>query len=237
MNTEEIYKDILLYFSQNEDEAIVKKYSRYFKEGYQAYGLTSELLNAKADEILAGKSFSIKDIYPLCLILAKGEKYEEPAFAYLLLRKSKKQFNSETFDQLSKWFDIGINNWAHTDSICAELLWELLRKNIIKINDFDSWKTAKNKFKRRAVPVSLIKQMKIASDYSSFYFYIDDMMLDPEREVHQGLGWFLREIWKKNPEETEKFLLKWKNKSARLIFQYACEKMTPEKKLLFRRDK
>jgi 3-methyladenine DNA glycosylase AlkD len=105
------------------------------------------------------------------------------------------------------------------------------------MNDFDNWKTAENKFKRRAVPVSLIKPMKKDSHYTQYYDYLDDMMMDPEREVHQGLGWFLREIWKKNPEETERFLLKWKNKSARLIFQYACEKMTPEKKLLFRRDK
>ena len=63
------------------------------------------------------------------------------------------------------------------------------------------------------------------------------MMMDPEREVHQGLGWFLREAWKKQPEPTELFLLKWKNTAPRLIFQYATEKMTPEGKQKFRKQK
>jgi 3-methyladenine DNA glycosylase AlkD len=55
--------------------------------------------------------------------------------------------------------------------------------------------------------------------------------------VHQGIGWYLREAWKLTPEPTEAFLLKWKETAARLIFQYACEKMTKEKKELFRRSK
>jgi 3-methyladenine DNA glycosylase AlkD len=62
-------------------------------------------------------------------------------------------------------------------------------------------------------------------------------MMDPEREVHQGLGWFLREAWKKQPQVTETFLFKWKNSAARLIFQYATEKMTAEEKQRFRKEK
>ena len=50
-------------------------------------------------------------------------------------------------------------------------------------------------------------------------------MMDPERVVQQGLGWFLRETWKKHPKAVEAFLLEWKDRSPRLIFQYATEKM------------
>jgi 3-methyladenine DNA glycosylase AlkD len=63
------------------------------------------------------------------------------------------------------------------------------------------------------------------------------MMLDNERVVHQGLGWFLREAWKRNHAETENFLLKWKDHSARLIFQYATEKMQPEERKKFKKNK
>jgi hypothetical protein len=54
--------------------------------------------------------------------------------------------------------------------------------------------------------------------------------------VHQGLGWFLREAWKLKRKETEAFLLKWKDNAARLIFQYATEKMTATEKKRFKRD-
>ena len=40
MKAEELYKDIRQYCKANADEAVVKKYSRFFKEGYDAYGLT-----------------------------------------------------------------------------------------------------------------------------------------------------------------------------------------------------
>jgi 3-methyladenine DNA glycosylase AlkD len=62
-------------------------------------------------------------------------------------------------------------------------------------------------------------------------------MKDADREVHQGMGWFLREAWKIRPEETETFLLEWRNTAPRLIFQYACEKMDKEHKLKFRKNK
>jgi 3-methyladenine DNA glycosylase AlkD len=62
-------------------------------------------------------------------------------------------------------------------------------------------------------------------------------MTDPDREVHQGTGWFLREAWKLNRGETEKFLMKHRNTAPRLIMQYATEKMTKDERLKFRRDK
>jgi 3-methyladenine DNA glycosylase AlkD len=63
------------------------------------------------------------------------------------------------------------------------------------------------------------------------------MMHDRERVVHQGLGWFLREAWKRQPELIEIFLMEFKNSSPRLIFQYATEKMTKEQKERFRAEK
>jgi 3-methyladenine DNA glycosylase AlkD len=63
------------------------------------------------------------------------------------------------------------------------------------------------------------------------------MMLDEERVVHQGLGWFLREAWKRQPEPVERFLLEFKDCAPRLIFQYATEKMPPADKVRFRKAK
>ena len=69
------------------------------------------------------------------------------------------------------------------------------------------------------------------------FAFIDTLMMDTEREVHQGLDWFLRKCWKRNRRITEDFLMKWKNDCARLIIQYATEKMTKEERLGFRKDK
>ena len=111
------------------------------------------------------------------------------------------------------------------------------KKNIIKLEDLSNWRTAPNKFQRRAVPVSMLKLLKSTDNYKTLFDFIEPVMLYPEREVHQGLGWFLREAWKIKKDETEIFLLKWKNTAPRLIFQYATEKMTSEEKIRFRKEK
>jgi 3-methyladenine DNA glycosylase AlkD len=63
------------------------------------------------------------------------------------------------------------------------------------------------------------------------------MLGDSEKVVHQGLGWFLREAWKLDRPPVEAFLLKWKDICARLIIQYATEKMGKDEKLRFKREK
>jgi 3-methyladenine DNA glycosylase AlkD len=237
MNQQELFQDIDAFCRANANELIVKKYSRYFKTGYDAYGLTSGLLHVKADEILADPANDLEKVMLVAPLLLKTGKYEHTSFAIVLLMSFRKQFSKNTFTELGHWFEIGITNWGHTDLICSEMMQVFFKKGIIDYKDFSEWKTAKNKFQRRAVPVSLIKELKKTTDYKPFLDFLDSMMLDPEREVHQGLGWFLREAWKKQPMQIEPFLEKWKNSAARLIFQYACEKMSPAEKQRYKKEK
>lgn len=235
MTPSDLSHNIQNYCIANASDAIVKKYSRYFKEGYNAYGLTQELLQTKVDEIINTEGIDFKTIIDTSLLLIPSEKYEETSFAILLFKEFKKQFTSEVFDNIEKWFHLGINNWAHTDVICGDIIAIFLEKKIITYKRMAAWRTSTNKFQRRAVAVALIKMLKYENDYQPFFDFIEPMMMDEEREVHQGLGWFLREAWKKNPEQTEMFMMQWKDTSPRLIFQYATERMKPEQKQHFKR--
>jgi 3-methyladenine DNA glycosylase AlkD len=238
MKPEELHNQIVAYCRANSDDALVKKYSRYFKEGvYDAYGLSVELMNAKIKEILNRDDVDFQVIRATCKMLVKSPKYEEPSFALLFYKSFVKHFDRGVFSDLTAWYETGINNWAHSDSICGELLFPLLKKNIISYTDLKPWISEKNKFQRRAVPVSLIKTLKSVNDIVPYLEMIEPLMTDPEREVHQGAGWFLREAWKLRREPAEEFLLKWKDSSPRLIFQYACEKMNVEEKMRFKRTK
>ncbi len=83
----------------------------------------------------------------------------------------------------------------------------------------------------------MIEILKDASDFKPLFNFIEPLMLDEERFVQQGLGWFLREAWKIRKKETEAFLLKWRNEAPRLIYQYATEKMTAKEKKRFKKEK
>jgi 3-methyladenine DNA glycosylase AlkD len=132
---------------------------------------------------------------------------------------------------------MGINNWAQCDNLCLKIIPRFFLKNLVPVTRLTEWQHSPQRFQRRAVPVSMVKLLKSTNDYTLFFGLISPLMMDRERVVHQGLGWLLREAWKKQPQPTEKFLLQWKDHSPRLIFQYATEKMTGEEKERFRRAK
>lgn len=237
MKAEELYQEIINFCIKNADENNVEKYSRYFKGGFNGYGIESGLIPNKTQEYKKESWFSIKLVYEVSKLLIPNEKYELVSFALVLLNEFNKEFDYTTFKNIESWFSIGINNWAHTDGIVQYFFPTLWKKEIIKLQDISSWRKAENKFQRRCVPVAIIKLLKHDTNLSKMFEFIDPMMMDTEREVHQGLGWFLRECWKKDRDLTEEFLFKWKDDCARLIIQYATEKMTKEERLKFRRTK
>jgi len=224
MKATELCEEIRSYCRTNADEAIVKKYSRYFKEGYDAYGVSREKYEEKIDLLLNDKRINMKLVLSASRHLIKSGKYEETSFAIRLLSTFSEEFTIATFDEIGKWFEIGITNWAHTDVICGLLIPTFFEKDIISLETLSDWRTAKNKYQRRAVPVAMLALLKTKDDYASLFDFIEPLMMDSERVVHQGLGWFLREAWKLKGKETETFLLKWKNDAARVIFQYEREK-------------
>ncbi|OFX27028.1 MAG: hypothetical protein A2041_11005 [Bacteroidetes bacterium GWA2_31_9b] len=237
MNPIDIKKEILFFCIQNSKEENIKKYSRYFKGGFVGYGLDTGLIEKKVKEIISENKMDIQSAYSVCKLLVKEKEYEIPSFALLMLNEFSKEFNDETFREIGSWFSLGINNWAHTDVLVMYFFPVFWKEEIICLEDLSNWRTAENKFQRRCVPVAMIKYLKHSTDYPKMFAFIDSMMMDPEREVHQGLGWFLRECWKKDRTQTEAFLLKWKNDCARLIIQYATEKLTKEERLQFRKEK
>ncbi|MFZ2147324.1 MAG: hypothetical protein WAV28_08895 [Sedimentisphaerales bacterium] len=81
MKAKELYEEIRSYCQANADMAIVKKYSKYFKEGYDAYGLSREKLEDKVNSILSDKKVNTKPVLSASRHLVRSGKYEETSFA------------------------------------------------------------------------------------------------------------------------------------------------------------
>ncbi len=236
MTNQELFDRIRRFCKANADEKNVQKYLRYFKEGYNGYGVSVSAFENEISSLMDSGQVSLKLICETAPLLLKSGKYEETSFALVLLKKHSAEFTPELFTKIEKWFDYGINNWAHADMISLDILSYFLINKIIPLRSFNSWRSAVNKYQRRSAAVSLIKYIKSGAELPLLLKFIEPLMTDEAREIHQGVGWFLREAWKIKRPETESFLLKWKNKSPRLIYQYATEKMTAKDKQRFRRD-
>lgn len=237
MKAADLFGDIRAYCQAHTNPKIVEKYARYFTEGFDAYGLSREDHEAKVKTLMASGKLSKRLVLSTSKLLIKSGKHEETSFAIILLKEFVDEFDDKTLPAIEQWFKIGIYNWAHCDVLCDQLMTPLFEKQLIKYKDLGQWRSAQNKYQRRAVPVAMLPLLKTQKSFKPLFTFIEPLMMDPEKKVQQGLGWFLREAWKLQPKDTETFLLKWKNESPRTIFQYATEKMSPQQKKRFKKEK
>lgn len=232
------FNEIRNFCINNANPANIAKYSRYFTEGYDAYGLGKELEGqAKKWTKDWGDTMSLKDYFLLGERLIATGKYEEASCAILFMEAFRKSLTSNHFDRLGDWLENGIANWAHTDVLCSHIFSHFILKSIKKPDDFKPWILSSSKWKRRAVPVSLLAALKTDHEIDRLLTIIEPLMMDKDVFVQKGEGWFLREAWKKHPARIELFLMNWKDRCGRTIIQYAVEKMDKESRTRFKKEK
>ena len=233
------FNEIRAFCEKNANSEIVKKYSRFFTEGYDAYGVHKDLFIAQRDKWLDDwkDELSFQDYIDLGNKLVSTGKYEEASFAITFMYSMTDQFTNDAFEKLGFWLDNGIVNWGHTDVLSGMAISHFFSSNMLEIEALSAWTKSECIWKRRAVPVTLVEMVKTDVALLRIFAIINPLMMDEAKKVQQGLGWLLREAWKRDSEVTEKFLLKWKDSCGRTIIQYATEKMTKEHRLKFRRNK
>ncbi len=233
------FNAIRKFCEENANPENVQKYSRYFTEGYDAYGLGQVVFEKQRDKWFEEwrNDLSFDDYLALGDKLVSTGKYEEASYAITFAYTQSERFTTETFEHLGLWLEDGIVNWGHTDVLSGKGLSYFFLSNMLEIEVFNSWTNSKSIWRRRAIPVTLVEIVKTDISPERILKVIDPLMMDEAKKVQQGLGWLLREMWKKEPVLTEEFLLKWKDSCDRTIIQYATEKMTKEYRLKFRKTK
>jgi 3-methyladenine DNA glycosylase AlkD len=234
-------REIRAFCVKNGDPKTVERYARYFKggvEGYDAYGVPdAKMIPAREKWLADNRDLGLGGFLALGDILFESGKFEDGMIAVFLASGFVPEFTPAAFQHAGRWLDSGVCNWAHNDVLCGRILSPCLGQGVVKLAAIAKWRKARSRWKRRAVPVTMLILLKSEKDFEPLLDFIDPLMLDKERVVHQGLGWFLREAWKQQPKPVERFLLRWKDSAARLIFQYATEKMTPAARERYRTAK
>jgi len=234
-------KEIREFCETNSDPEIVKKFQKYFKEGYDGYGIDKNVAENQIENWIEQwrDEMTIDNYLLLGDELMRNGRYDEKNLAITFLKTKREDFSKDTFNRIGKWFDYGINNWATTDVLCWFLLSSLLIDKVIDFGDLKSSNDSDSEWKRRAVPVALVEFNKIEKKLKpdEVIEIIEPLMLDESEYVQKGIGTLLRELWKKYPTQIEDFLIKWKDKCGRLIVQYATEKMNKDYRTKFRKSK
>jgi len=236
---EKLEKDIRAFLKSNADKKVVHKYAKYFKEGYDPYGVAFEKLGPKIDEWfgVCREKLDRKQVLSLCQHLLSTGKFEEISIALGFVERLRDKYSKSLFNTVGKWFERYIVNWAHCDGACGNIVYPFLADKVIDFKDLLAWTQSPSRWKRRAAAVTMVQDFYKGgtANVARAIQVARKLILDPEKVVQQGTGWLLREAWKKSPKKVEDFLLKWKDQAPRLIIQYATEKIDKENRKRFRR--
>lgn len=232
-------KTIHDFFKKHADPKIVEKYSRFFREGYDPYGVETKLLVEQIQKWVVEFSpqLTFNEKKKLFVKLMESGKSECYSVVLHFMMDDKIHQTSVLFKNLQTWIDKYFTNWAQVDGFCSQLIGPMILDGKISYDDLLAWHTGESKWLRRAVPVGTIYAFYKQNDLKPVMRVADALINDPVREVGQGVGWMLRDAWKIYPKEIEKLLLKHVKTGNRTAYQYACEKMDKEYRLKFRRPK
>jgi 3-methyladenine DNA glycosylase AlkD len=230
-------REVREFCAGHSDPAVVKKYARYFREGYDGYGVNDKVFRAQRDKWMDEwkGDLTITEYLILGDQLVASGKFEEIAYAIHFISFQKDHFSEEAFERVGKWLEDGIANWGSTDVLCMLVLSHFFRNNIVDLNKLKDWTSSSSKWKRRAVPVTLAELVKTGEGPERVLPVIEPLMCDPSEDVQKGLGTLLRTLWKEHKKETEVFLLKWKDSCGRTVVRYATEKMGRESRDKFKK--
>lgn len=231
---QEIFSFCEDHFFANENPNYVAKQSRFFTEGYDAFGLDDNQLRHLRDEVFQRFQPSMPEMAELAYHFLATGKYEFGSLGLMMLKKNRPRLERGVFDHLKRSLDEVVQTWTHADIIGTKLTPVLLELELVTLQDFEPWRFSASKWTRRVSAVTLL-YLRNRVEVETLLEYVTPLLQDKTRPVHQGVGWFLRELWKIHPREVEDFLFIHKDQAAPIIIQYATEKMNKDKKKRFRR--
>lgn len=129
-----------------------------------------------------------------------------------------------------------VNNWDLVDLSAYKILGQAILDGIIKVNILDILSDSKNMWERR---VAIIATMAFIREgrFSTSLRIAKKLIDDKEDLTHKAVGWTLREVWKRDNELCEKFLLSHYSSLPRTTLRYAIERMKENKRQKFLKKK
>ena len=160
------FQEIRNFCETNSDPEIIKKYQKYFKEGYDGYGIDDKLFKVQIENWVEQwkEEMTIERYLDLGDELMKNGRFDEKHVAINFLKSRRADFSKDTFCRVGNWFDYGINNWATTDVLCMFVLSDLLYDKVVEFKDLKAWINSSSEWKRRAIPVALVELDKLSKD-------------------------------------------------------------------------
>ena len=206
---------------------------RFFKTGKGDYGEGDRFHGVVVpDQRKVANKFSSTTSKEVIIELLHSPFHEERQTGVFILCN---KFNeAKKTGKEKEWYDLylkmaeRINNWDLVDSSAHVIVGQYLEDKDRSI----LYKLAKENslWKNRIAVVATWHFIRKNSDLKDILQLSEIMLTHKHDLMHKATGWMLREGWKKDAKQIEKFLDKFATQMPRTMLRYAIEKMEETKR-------
>lgn len=214
-----------------------RKIEWFFKTGEGQYGEGDQFIGVTNPDVRkVARQYQDIDLQEIELLL-RSPIHEDRLCALIILVNQNKKANLETRQKIVKLFLDNlefINNWDLVDCSAHYILGRAIAEGVENINILDKLAKSSILWERRIAIIStmyFISQNNITESIR----IAKVLLSDKEDLIHKAVGWTLREAWKKQPQEVEKFLQNNYGQLPRTTLRYAIERMEESKRKMFLR--
>jgi 3-methyladenine DNA glycosylase AlkD len=230
MSDAKIISKALLAFATKEKAEFLP---RFFKTGKGEYGEGDRFHGVVVpDQRKVANKFSSTTSKEVIIELLHSPFHEERLTGVFILCN---KFNeAKKTGKEKEWYDLylkmaeRINNWDLVDASAHIIVGQYLEDKDRSI----LYKLAKENslWKNRIAVVATWHFIRKNSDLKDILQLSEIMLTHKHDLMHKATGWMLREGWKKDAKQIEKFLDKFATQMPRTMLRYAIEKMEETKR-------
>ncbi len=180
------------------------------------------------------KKFSSLDFSELEEIL-DSPIHEERLLAVIILADRAKKADKEELKKIVRFYlkkKRRINNWDIVDVSVPHILGRYFLEFPEDGKVLDRMVLSKNLWERRMAIVSTLTLIR-NNQFQKTLDLAEKLLDDREDLMHKAVGWMLREVWKKDSQKCEEFLIRHYSRIPRTALRYAIERMEEKKRKKF----
>jgi 3-methyladenine DNA glycosylase AlkD len=231
MNVNSVVKEIRAQLMEKANPQVAQRMKKQFKGEIWSYGIRLPEVKKLAREYYR-KFKSANDIQKAFTVaerLLASANMEEGVLALEMLRGFHRVYTPKLFSIFDQWVNY-LTNWSQTDSLCCHHIAVTVEQDGRLINRLLKWTKSRNRWRRRAAAVSLVEPANKGMYLGETLKVAERLMGDKDEVVQKGVGWLLREMSVRYPNEIVAFLVKWKGGTSNMVLRTATEKLAPEKR-------
>ncbi len=216
-------------FSGLADPVRAVQEKRYLKSPFQFYGVSVPKIRRIAKDFRAGnRKISKGTLWGLCRTLWAGDFHEERALAIVLLDEYCALLDYSDMPLLEEMLRQSVN-WDQVDEISVHLVGAVLERDERVLEYLRKWSRDESFWMRRA---SLLSQLLLfrrgKGDRALFYAFAREMMEEKGFFIRKAIGWVLRDISRRDPEEVFRFVAENRPRMSGVTLREATRRLPPE---------